>query len=344
MGRDLISRPYGRFYHLAKELASQGHEVQLLLCSYQANDSEIKKYDELNVESVSIPPLFIPVWLAAKKRAIDFQPDWIFGFSDTWYGILAAALGRRYGAKVLIDAYDNFEAYIPWALPLHRFWRYALDSADVVTCAGQALAELLGQSCSENKIKIIPMTADTEVLTTAKKSECRQKLNLEQNNILVGCHGSLYQTRGVDTFFKAAALVCEKDKNIRFVTSGRVDKKTIIPDFINHLGYLSDQDVSYLLKSLDVLVVPNRDSSFGNYSYPVKVYEGMVAGLPMAVTRTRSTSEMFKHSTESLVEPENVQEMGQRILSATKISRKEYPYLPSWQELAIKLQSYLLDA
>ena len=33
--RDLIERPYGRFYHLPTALAARGHDVRVVLCSHR---------------------------------------------------------------------------------------------------------------------------------------------------------------------------------------------------------------------------------------------------------------------------------------------------------------------
>ncbi len=35
MGKDLMTRPYGRFYYLAKYLSESGHDVCMFLFSYK---------------------------------------------------------------------------------------------------------------------------------------------------------------------------------------------------------------------------------------------------------------------------------------------------------------------
>ena len=74
-----------------------------------------------------------------------------------------------------------------------------------------------------------------------------------------------------------------------------------VPAWVHSLGYLDDASVPVLLNSLDTLVVLNRDSQFGNYSYPVKLYEAMSCGLHVTVSRTRST-EWILGDDESLVD------------------------------------------
>ncbi len=120
-----MARPYGRFYHLPRYLADRGHEVHLLLLSYR-KDAPLTNYvDGIHWQSQTI---YHGPWdyLRACQRCIrKIRPDWIIGFSDTYYGILAQCLAARSGSKACIDAYDNFESYIPWARPLHAAWRRA---------------------------------------------------------------------------------------------------------------------------------------------------------------------------------------------------------------------------
>ena len=83
-GKDLIARPYGRFYHLPRHLADRGHEVHLLLLSYQKEAPLTKCVDGIHWQSQSIysggPWGY---WRACQRRIRKVRPDWIIGFSDT---------------------------------------------------------------------------------------------------------------------------------------------------------------------------------------------------------------------------------------------------------------------
>ena len=124
--RDLLSNPYGRFYHIPKFLAEMGHEVHLVLADYEKSPSHTSTFEEISIHSFSA---FNPTPLSyiSKTNALikSVRPDMIIGFSDTWYGILAEYLGRRNNIPSLIDAYDNYESYMPWCMPLHWAWRKA---------------------------------------------------------------------------------------------------------------------------------------------------------------------------------------------------------------------------
>jgi hypothetical protein len=111
MGRDLLTRPYGRFYYLPKLLADRGHEVHLLLLSHK-KDADISTHAHgFSWSSTSIFNTGPVRYLKQTRKIVrDVRPDWTIGFSDTYYGILAQKLADRYGMKSSIDAYDIFGA------------------------------------------------------------------------------------------------------------------------------------------------------------------------------------------------------------------------------------------
>jgi hypothetical protein len=123
-GKDLLTRPYGRFFNIPRILSERGHEVCLLLLSYkkEAPSREMQYGMTWITESVfRTGPL--AYFQRAERLAKEFKPDWVVGFSDTYYGILAAWLGERHRIRSAIDAYDNYESYIPWLKPLHLIWQ-----------------------------------------------------------------------------------------------------------------------------------------------------------------------------------------------------------------------------
>ena len=117
--RDLLERPFGRFHYLPADLARRGHWVTLLLASYLDEPDACVERDRLTVRSVSVRGTGLVRYLALARRLVrKEQPDWMGGLSDTWYALLAAHLARRAGARLWVDAYDNYASYIAWAKPL----------------------------------------------------------------------------------------------------------------------------------------------------------------------------------------------------------------------------------
>jgi hypothetical protein len=142
--RDLYTRPYGRFFHMPRFLAKAGFEVTLILIDYSDNKEFSATLEELQLHIIPLSKLN-PFSTMGKieKIVTALDPDWISGLSDTWYGIIAQRIGKKYGYKVFIDAYDNYESYIPWLLPLHWLWRNACRKANLLSAAGPQLLALM---------------------------------------------------------------------------------------------------------------------------------------------------------------------------------------------------------
>jgi len=275
-GRDLLTRPYGRFFHIPRLLALKGHEVHVLLLSYKGDPSCTKQRDGITWMSESVLPYGPTRYIRRAWEIVkSARPDWVAGFSDIYFGILAERLARRYDLRSAIDAYDNYESYIPWFKPLHRLWRKALLGATVVTAAGPQLAEFLQQLRAGRPVQIVPMAADPDGFEPMDRELCRRRLGLPFCIPLVAYCGSIYRNRGVQLLFDAFDDLRRKDADVRLILSGRKDRGVRLPAYAKWLGYLPDEDVPYLLNAMNVLVVINPLSSLGRYSYPAKLYEAL---------------------------------------------------------------------
>jgi glycosyltransferase involved in cell wall biosynthesis len=243
------------------------------------------------------------------------RPDWIIGFSDTWYGILAVRLAKQHGARAIMDAYDNYESYIPWAWPLHQAWRAALVEADLISAAGPELGRLMARDRPMHDFVLVPMAADPCFSPVGNRAAARRLLGLPEYGPLVGYCGAINPNRGLEVLFAAITLL-EKDRpGLRLVLSGRHHPRVSVPDSAIQLGYLADDHMPLLVGCLDVLAIPNRDSAFGRHSYPVKLYEAMRCRTSVAASRAPATEWILSDHPELLAEP------GDRESFATAISR-----------------------
>jgi glycosyltransferase involved in cell wall biosynthesis len=267
-------------------MAQTGVEVYLVLGSYESEPETITEQDGMTIYSLKMAPNLPRFYRRARLISRDVNPDVIIGLSDTWFGIMAAALAKASNAKLVIDAYDNYEAYLPHAKPLHWFWRRALGKADGLTAAGPQLLDLLRYSNSEARHQVVPMAADPG-FQPKKLNESRLALDLPLNRKLIGYLGTADGTRGFDLFLDALDILGKRRDDFDLVLSGRTKVETIFPgNRFHQLGYVADELMPDLINSCDLLVCVNRDSAFGNYSYPVKIYEALACGRPVLASDT----------------------------------------------------------
>ncbi|KAF0811500.1 2-deoxystreptamine glucosyltransferase [Andreprevotia sp. IGB-42] len=345
-GRDLISRPYGRFYHLPKGLSERGHEVHMLLLSYK-DDPAVSEFDGLiHWHSVSLRPRGPFAYLRKAKELLQAgQFDWIVGFSDTWYGILAQCLAKRFGIRSLIDAYDNYESYIPWAKPLHWAWRRACRRADALTAAGPGLLKRMLQDDPAQKGTVIPMAADP-FFKPMQQAECRQQLGLPPDIALIGYCGSLFANRGVGILFEAIALFEKHGIEVKLVLTGRRQQNVNWPEALNgkiiELGYLPDAQMPTVLNAMNALLVINEASAFGNYSYPAKLYEAMQCGIPVVASAVEGTSWVLRDHPECLVTPRDATALAMATIATVRGSAKvAYSPTADWDQCADLLSQIL---
>ena len=338
-----MTRPYGRFFYLPRFLAASDHEVTLILVSYNKGENSTMEQYGMVIHSISVLPNPVAALFRIFKFAKTFAPDWLIGFSDTYYGILVCLISNRLNARCLIDAYDNYEAYLPWCKPLHWAWRYALRRSDAVTCAGPSLQRLFNVYRSTKDAEILPMAVDPVGFRKLDPEKCRREFGLPQDRKLIGYFGGIHPNRGIDTLFRAVEHIRVTRPDVTVVMSGRVLKGIRIPEYVINLGYIPDEKIPALYSSVDCIAVLNRDSAFGNYSYPIKLYEAMACEVPVVVSRTESTQWIMKDHPELLVTPGNSVELAQSIITSIDGPRVKYPATGSWEDGAKILESMILN-
>lgn len=339
-GRDLFTQPYGRFYHLPRLLAERGHEVHLLLLNYRNEPPVYRNEGNLHWYSVSFFPMGPrPFLVKANQIAMELKPDWVLGFSDIWYGIFAERIARKFGAQSLIDAYDNYESYIPWLKPLHLFWRHSLARANVVTAAGPHLADYMSRSAGCRPVDVIEMSADP-VFFPRSKSTCRKHLGLPPEATLLGYSGSIHPSRGIELLFSVFEEVKKLLPDVELVISGRLSKKIELPSHVRWIGYLPAEDVPVLVNSLDLMFAVNKPGAFGNYSYPVKIYEALACGVPVVATALPGTAWVLRNYPEWLAKPGDIDDCVDKIISALNAQPSLAP-VSGWQDSAADLEKTL---
>ncbi len=270
------------------------------------------------------------------------KPDWVIGCSDTYYGILAEFLGFRHYCHSIIDAYDNYESYLPWCTPLHYLWRRAVSRATVVTAAGPQLAALLQKSRPGKPVYIVPMAADSERFFPQDKTNCRKEIYLPLERKIIGYCGSIYRNRGMQTLFDAYNILNEDGNDIDLVLTGRKSKSIKLPSSVKWLGYIPDEEMPFFLNSLDAAVIVNRISRFGSYSYPVKLYEAMKCQIPLVATDTPSVHWILKGNEQLLSRPDDPCDLADKIKKVLSFERMEYGELNSWEQSCLYFEEILL--
>ncbi len=343
--RDLVERPYGRFYHLPIELSRNGHDVRVQLCSHRRRTSLALQREGVQWSSHDVRNLGVRnFWSTLTREATAFQPDWILGCSDAWYGWLANKLARLTGARLAIDAYDNYEAYMRWNLPLHWKWRSAVRAADLVTAAGpQLAAHLQAQRRGGRPVAVVPMAADPEFRIRDRR-ECRRLLNLPDHAPLLGYVGSWTKTRGTHLILDAFERVRAVRPDARLVLSGRPPASVLGRPGVIGLGYLPDAQLPVLVSALDVACIVTADTAFGRYSYPAKLCEAMACEVPVVASATGAIRWMLDGRAGHLARLDDPGDFADRALEMLERPVANYGKRTEWADSGRTLESLLMGA
>lgn len=343
--RDVVERPYGRFFHLPRLFAGRGHEVLLLLSSHRRLDSTRFERDGLRWVSHDVrtlgPARFLP---RMREEAMGFAPDWIVGCSDAWFGWMARRLARATGARLAVDAYDNYEAYMPWNFPLHLAWRRAIAAADVATAAGPQLAARLDRHRKgKPPTVVVPMAADPGFIRRDQRGS-REALGLPPGAPLIGYMGGWAANRGTDILLRAFHLVRASRPEARLVVTGRPPERVLREPGVHSLGYIDDAALPVALSAMDVSAVITADTAFGRYSYPAKLCEAMACGVPVVATSTEPVRWMLGSDERFLVPVGDAPALASRMLALLETEPPaHYGVLPSWEDSATRLEAALVS-
>ncbi len=122
------------------------------------------------------------------------------------------------------------------------------------------------------------------------RAAARARLGLPGDAALVGYAGGIHPSRDMHTLFDAMTRLRTQRPDARLVLTGRRVAGVQVPADALWLGYLPDADMPTLYQALDAVAVMNTPGAFGDYSYPIKLYEAMACGRPVAASRTASTA------------------------------------------------------
>jgi glycosyltransferase involved in cell wall biosynthesis len=115
------------------------------------------------------------------------------------------------------------------------------------------------------------------------------------------------------------------------VISGRKDRSIKIPPKISWLGYLPDRLMPKLLNAMNVLLVTNRVSAFGRFSYPVKLYEAMNCQIPVVATSTDATRWILGNKEAHLAIPDDPFDLAKKIMAMLDVNKVNYGKCSSWE-------------
>ena len=354
MGKDLLDDRFGRFRELPLELARLGHQVHGLCLSYRARneahviDCTASRDGQVEWQSVNLMRGFLPglpgYFRRARQLIGEFRPDIIWACSDAYHAILGARLAREFHCGLVIDLYDNFEAFSATKVPgVLSMFRSAVKHAAGVTFFSQRLADYVVQTYPmTNPHAVILSGVRKDLFYPRDRLTCRRDLKLPAAATVIGVAGALDSSRSIDSLFSAFATLAKEMPDIHLALAGARGPKQKIPSGprIHDFQSLPHERVPLFLNALDLAVICYRRSAQGEYSFPQKAYEIIACGVPLVAAAVGSMNELLKNYPDCLYEPEDSMSLASTIRLQLEKKTVAQIVAPSWADSAAHLNRF----
>jgi len=209
--------------------------------------------------------------------------------------------------KPLFHEAHNLPDKISWR---HRIiWRRCRG---VVVISAGLKNELVKNKIAADKILIARDGVNLEKFNlTLSKQAAREKLGLDQNKRAIVYTGHLYSWKGADLLARAA-IKLPADAVVYLVGGTPEDinnfQKKYRASNLEVVGYRPAEEIPLWLKAADALVLPNsaKEKISAFYTSPLKLFEYLSSGRPIAAADLPSIREVLNNDNSILFPPDDL--------------------------------------
>ena len=272
----------------------------------------IEHLDRLNIEYVVVPELASANKLSvggAAKKVEEFARDKervinLIHSHDYQAGFVAAPVAKALAVPHVCTIYTVDDACMPKKKGLLAV---ANDKIAAMPDRLIAVSETIAQRMAGlNKVDTIYYGIEAERFgETLDTEHLFRELNVSKENKLVGAVTRLSPEKGNSVFIDAAVLLVGKFPEMHFVITGDGDDKEQLKKqaaergLAQHFHFLGfRRDVALILKSLEVVVIPNLASNI-----PMILLEALACKRPVVATDVAGVREVAGESCVDFVKP-----------------------------------------
>jgi len=242
-----------------------------------------------------------------RERKIDIVHT--YGWYPNVFGIPPAWLARR---PTRIASIRDAGAYMtPTKIRALKITCALADCVIANSAAGRDW--LVAQGVKPHKVEVIRngvhVPAQTGKREGGEGGRFRREFGIATDTPLCACIGRAVSGKGIDFYLRAARILADQGRNVRFLMIGAVsveqdyksEMETLARD-LNLNGRViftgQRQDVSDILRDVDIVVHPSLTEGLSNV-----ILEAMAAGLPVVATRVGGNPELVQDGRTGLLIP-----------------------------------------
>lgn len=172
-----------------------------------------------------------------------------------------------------------------------------------------------------HRISVVKMGIQPELPSLQTIAAVREKFNLPQEGIMIGCISRLSEEKGISILLRAISQVKKAGHQAHYLVIGEGPQKSELEylssqlDLDDQVHFLGWQDeISAIIAHLDFLVLPSLSEGLG-----LVVLEGLAQAKPTIGSRTGGIPEIIQDGTNGLlVSPGHVDELARAIIYLLK--------------------------
>ena len=255
--------------------------------------------------------------------------------------VFAALIPKMLGAGVILDLHDPMPELMMsiyglkadhWLVrALRTFERWSLAFADLAFTPNVAFKDLfISRSCQPEKMKIVMNSPEQSIFNpdnpdTANNADSAGSSPAE---FRIMHHGSIVHRHGIDLLVKALAKVRDRIPGVRLDIYGsrtpflddviEVAKACGVADIVHYHGAQPQQAIARAIQECHLGVVPNRRSAFTEINFPTRLFEYLSMHRPVIAPATRGIQDYFGKEEILLFEPDNVDDLAEKIFWASQ--------------------------
>ena len=247
--------------------------------------------------------------------------------------VFAAIVPRLTGSRIILDIHDLMPEFFcsRFKTSLNSFgshlvrWQESLScrfAHRVITVTELWKQTLVKRGVPQDKCFVVMNLADPAYFEP--RSNGPRECVPDSDAFRLIYHGTVTHRYGIDLLLKALESVKKEIPNVHLHIHGSGDFAETIQMMVSQLGlenhvvitsnFMTPSDLSQLITSFDLGVVPYRRDVFTDGILPTKLLEYVALGIPALVARTGVISCYFDDNAVEFFEPEDVNDLAQHIL------------------------------
>ena len=275
--------------------------------------------------------------------------------------VFVAFFQRLFGLPVILDIHDLtlelFKEKWPRAIylmmfPILRIFELLSYkfSSHLITVTQECVDIMVKRGVPSHKITLILNTPDEKQFPFYKERE----FNVKTQKANIFYHGTLAKRFGLHLVIQSFPKVLKEipQSCLFLYGTGDIEYITFLNELIKKLhldnnvkipGIINYECIDDYINKMDIGIVPYLDTPYMHLALSTKAFEYVSCGLPVCASRLQATQSIFRESSLSYFDPNDLNDISDKIISLAKSSSKQRYQVKSALEDMEKISGKVME-